>query len=350
MRDLLGLNLVEMQDFVREIGERPFRAGQILKWIYKKGVSDIGEMTDLSVDFRSKLSGEARIKNITPEDVMVSGDGTIKFLFRLEDGESIESVLISEDKRTTLCVSSQVGCPLGCTFCLTGRMGFLRNLKAHEIIGQIVAVKNYQSREGGSNTRITNIVFMGMGEPLLNFDEVFRSIDIICSDWGLGFSWRKVTLSTAGIPGGILEMGRVRPLNLAVSLNAPDDETRDRIMPINKRYPLKDLISALREYPLKRGRRITLEYVMLRGVNDTPDSAKALVSLIRGLKVKVNLIPFNPFSGAPYERPDDAAVEKFRDILTRANLNAIIRDSRGGDISAACGQLSSKVKEYGNKV
>jgi 23S rRNA (adenine2503-C2)-methyltransferase len=350
MIDLLGLNLGEMEDFVRGIGERPFRATQILKWIYNKGVFDIGEMTDLSKDFRSKLLSHARISTITPEDVKISADGTTKFLFRLEDGESVESVLIFEDKRTTLCVSSQVGCPLGCTFCLTGKMGFVRNLGAHEIVGQILAVKDYQSKKRGPNLRITNVVFMGMGEPLLNFDEVSRAVDIITSDWGLGFSWRRVTLSTAGIPKGILEIGRLRSINLAVSLNAPDDETRDQIMPINKRYPLRDLIGALREYPLKRGRRITLEYVMLSGINDSPESARALISLIKGLKVKINLIPFNPFTGASYERPDDDTVERFRDILIGANLNAIVRDSRGGDISAACGQLSSRSKGCGNKV
>jgi 23S rRNA (adenine2503-C2)-methyltransferase len=307
-------------------------------------------MTDLAKDFRSKLKSHARVNTLSPEDVAISGDGTTKFLFRLEDGESVESVLIFEDKRTTLCVSSQVGCPLGCTFCLTGKMGFVRNLGAHEIVGQILAVKDYQSKKRGPNLRITNVVFMGMGEPLLNFDEVSRAVDIITSDWGLGFSWRRVTLSTAGIPKGILEIGRLRSINLAVSLNAPDDETRDQIMPINKRYPLRDLIGALREYPLKRGRRITLEYVMLSGINDSPESARALISLIKGLKVKINLIPFNPFTGASYERPDDDTVERFRDILIGANLNAIVRDSRGGDISAACGQLSSRSKGCGNKV
>ncbi|MBN1573028.1 MAG: 23S rRNA (adenine(2503)-C(2))-methyltransferase RlmN [Deltaproteobacteria bacterium] len=357
MRDLLGLYPEEIFEIVKTLGDKPFRAKQILKWMYQKGASDFSEMTDLSVDFRSRLSSKARISRLTPERVTRTGKGdglagaekyggeTIKFLFRLDDGEAIESVIIPDGRKRTLCVSSQVGCPLGCAFCLTGRMGFVRNLTCAEIVGQVIAAGKYLSGPGdeerGEEENISNIVFMGMGEPLLNYDEVARAVDVISANWGLEFSWRRITLSTAGIPEAILRFGTERSVNLAVSLNAPDDETRDSIMPINRRYPLKELLAALKSYPLKKGRRITLEYVLLKGINDTEDHAVKLARIISGLKVKVNLIPFNTYPGAVFERPDDERISRFQSILIGSKVNAIIRKSRGGEISAACGQLAT---------
>ncbi len=357
MRDLLGLYPEEIFEVVKSLGDKPFRAKQLLKWIYTKGVSDFNEMTDLSVDFRSRLSSRFRIGGLTPERTTrtgredgkdgaeICGEETTKLLFRLKDGEAVESVIIPDGKKRTLCVSSQVGCPLGCAFCLTGKMGFVRNLTAAEIVGQVIAAGGYLSDTGDDGRegeeKISNIVFMGMGEPFLNYDEVARAVDVISSGWGLGFSWRRITVSTAGIPEAILKFGTERNVNLAVSLNAPDDETRSSIMPINRRYPISELIAALKGYPLKKGRRITLEYVLLKGINDTEDHAVNLVRTISGLKAKVNLIPFNTYPGAVFERPDGERISRFQSILIDANINAIIRKSRGGEILAACGQLAT---------
>jgi 23S rRNA (adenine2503-C2)-methyltransferase len=341
MVDLLGCYPSEIEEFVISRGEKPYRAKQLLRWIYQRGVSNFDEMTDLSRDFRDTLSRDARVTRLSAEENVVSEDGTVKIRFRLDDGLVIESVLIPEEKRTTLCISSQVGCSLGCAFCRTGRMGFFRNLSAQEIVGQVISAREYWSREGGSYLPVTNIVFMGMGEPLLNYDEVKRTIDILLCGWGFGFSWRRITLSTAGIPPLMLKLGGERLINLAVSLNAPDDDTRNRIMPINKKYPLRELIGALRNYPLKRGRRITLEYVLLHRINDSLDHARALVQLIRGLKVKVNLIPFNPYPGSSFTSPPEKDVLRFQEILIDAHIHAIVRKSKGGEIAAACGQLAS---------
>ena len=231
---------------------------------------------------------------------------------------------------------------MGCRFCQTATMGFLRNLTSCEILGQVLLAKRYLHDVGG---RITNIVFMGMGEPLLNYPEVSRALDVICAQWGFGFSWRRVTLSTAGIPEMIGTLGRDRLINLAVSLNAADDETRSRLMPVNRAHPLGELLASLREYPLKKGRRITLEYVMLGGVNDSTGDARRLAGLIQGLKTKVNLIPFNPYPTAEFERPGETAIGAFQQVLIDSHINAIIRKSAGGDVSAACGQLVTSEPE-----
>ena len=336
MRDLLGLYPEEMERFVVSLGERPYRSKQLLSWMYRRGEADINAMSDISRSFRETLSSVARIDVPGIDRIVESQDGTIKFRLVLLDDLKVESVLIFDLPRTTLCVSSQVGCPLGCRFCQTATMGWRRNLTAGEILGQVLAAKRHLHEVGG---RITNIVFMGMGEPLLNYPEVSRALDIICAQWGLGFSWRRVTLSTAGVPDMVVALGKDRLINLAVSLNAADDDTRSRLMPVNRAHPLKELITALRNYPLKKGRRITLEYVMLKDVNDSVEDARKLAGLIRGLKTKVNLIPFNPYPGAEFERPEDAAVETFRQILIDGHINAIVRKSAGGDVSAACGQL-----------
>lgn len=361
MRDLLGLYPDEVQEIVTSLGDKPFRAKQLLKWIYSREVCDFNEMTDLSIDFRSRLSSVAMISRLVPEKITMSeeednvkgGGRTTKLLFRLEDGKAIESVIIPDGKKRTLCVSSQVGCPLGCAFCMTGEMGFVRNLTSAEIVGQVMAAAKYLSdlkASGfGEEAKISNIVFMGMGEPLLNYDEVVRAFDVISSGWGLEISWRKITLSTAGIPDAILKLGRERNINLAVSINAPDDETRSFIMPINRKYPLKELLGALKDYPLKRRSRITVEYVLIRGVNDSEGDALNLCRIVSGLKVKVNLIPFNPYPGSPFERPDEEVIWRFQRILIDSNINAIIRKSRGSEISAACGQLATERSDLGDR-
>jgi len=336
--EIIGMLPDEMEAFVSSLGERPFRARQLLRWIYKKGETDLDRMTDLSASFRQTLSGHARITLPSVTRVSEAADGTVKFLLSLSDGSAVESVIIPDEERTTLCVSSQTGCALGCGFCVTGGLGPGRNLGAGEIAGQVLVARQYLAERGGA---LTNIVFMGMGEPLLNYEQVKRALAIILSDWGLSFSWRHVTVSTAGIPEGIARLGHEVLVNLAVSLNAPDDETRDRIMPVNRKYPLDTLMAALRAYPLKRGRRITLEYVLLSGVNDTDGHAHRLARLVGGIPVKINLIPFNAAAGTPFARPADARVLAFQEILISAHLNAIIRKSKGGDIAAACGQLAA---------
>jgi len=344
MRDLLGLSPVEMEQFVVSLGERPYRAKQLLSWVYQKGETDICAMSDISMSFRQTLSSLARIDIPGIDLIEKAQDGTVKFRLVLSDGRKVESVMIFDPPRTTLCVSSQVGCSLGCRFCQTATMGWRRDLIAGEILGQVLVAKRHLNEVGG---RITNIVFMGMGEPLLNYPEVSRALDIICAQWGFGFSWRRVTLSTAGIPDMIRTLGKDRLINLAVSLNAADDKTRSRLMPINRAHPLKELITSLREYPLKKGRRITLEYVMLKGVNDSVAHARKLAELIRGLKTKVNLIPFNPYPGAEFERPEDEAIGAFQQELVDAHINAIIRKSAGEDVSAACGQLVTSEPKLG---
>jgi 23S rRNA (adenine2503-C2)-methyltransferase len=336
--EIVGMLPEEIDELVVSLGEKLFRARQIAAWVYRKGVVDIEEMTDLSRSFRLLLSRTVRLTLPDVLKISAAGDGTVKLLLGLSDGVRVETVIIPDEGRTTLCISSQAGCALGCAFCVTGSLGLLRNLSAGEIVGQIITASNYLRERGGAPT---NIVFMGMGEPLLNYDELRRALAIILSDRGLSFSWRHVTVSTAGIPGMIARLGSEVLVNLAVSLNAPDDDTRSAIMPVNRKYPLPALIEALRAYPLKRGRRITLEYVLLSGVNDTEDHARALARLVKGIPVKINLIPFNPYGGAPFSRPDDERVLRFQAVLIDAYYNAIIRKSKGGQIGAACGQLAA---------
>ena len=263
------------------------------------------------------------------------------FFLQLEDAHTVESVLIPDEDRQTLCISSQVGCQQACRFCLTGSRGFTRDLKAFEIVDQVLEISRILQQE--KKRRITNIVLMGMGEPLANFDEVLKALLVIASDKGLGFATRRVTVSTNGLVPEIEKLGRsgVR-VNLAISLNATTDEVRDRIMPVNRRYPIKELLAACRHYPLESRRRITFEYVMLRGVNDTAEDARRLARLLRGIKCKVNLIPFNPFPGSVFDRPDDAAVLSFQRILLDHHYITPVRESRGRDISAACGQLRER--------
>jgi 23S rRNA (adenine2503-C2)-methyltransferase len=328
----------ELQSRLRELGLKKFRIDQILKWIYSNGALSFDDMTNIAKPERSLLSSLFYISTPTIVKTEVSRDGTKKFLFELEDKHTIESVLIPDEDRMTLCISSQVGCRLACRFCLTGSGGFLRDLKAFEIIDQAQEVLRMLRREGARD--ITNIVLMGMGEPLANFEEVVKAIQIITSNSGLGISSRRVTLSTAGLVPEIAALAKTgAKVNLAVSLNATTDEARDRIMPVNKRYPIKALLAACRRFPLDPRRRITFEYVMLNSVNDTEDDARRLARLLKGIHCKINLIPFNPFPGSEFKRPDDTVVRRFQKILLDHHYTAPVRESRGSDISAACGQL-----------
>ena len=334
--DLKGMTLPELEAFFAGWGKERYRARQVFRWLYRRHVDDFAAMTDLSREFRALLSGSCRISAARPERVENSADGTEKYLFRLEDGETVESVLIPDGDRRTLCVSSQVGCALACSFCATGAMGFRRDMTSAEIIHQVCFAARRLSDRG---ERLTNVVFMGMGEPLRNVREVSRGIELLLSQHGFGLSGKRITVSTAGIVPEMLAMAEKYPVSFAVSVNAPRDAQRTLLMPVNRRYPLKELVSAMRRIPLRSGRKVTAEYVLLGGVNDTPGDAHALARLFRGARIKVNLIPFNPYEGAAYAAPAPEAVDRFRDVLLAGGIQAITRERRGADIRAACGQL-----------
>jgi 23S rRNA (adenine2503-C2)-methyltransferase len=342
----------ELIRFIESLGQRPYRAKQIINWIYKKLVTSFDEMTDLPKELRRELTEKAFIGNLHLQQKQTSMDGTEKFLFKLEDGETIESVLIpnSRGKNSfTLCISSQVGCAMGCKFCMTGKLGLKRNLQAYEIIDQVISVKRYiQSKSGCPAHSITNIVFMGMGEPLNNIKEVIHALYIITDI--MGFSKRKVTVSTAGIIPGIYELAEKGPrVNLAISLNASSDEIRNKIMPVNKKYPLGRLLEACRKFPLLPNRHITFEYVLISGINDSREDAFRLSKLLRGIKSKINLIPYNPLPATTFRKslsnefksPPEKDILVFQKILKKAGITATLRKSKGVDISAACGQLKA---------
>jgi 23S rRNA (adenine2503-C2)-methyltransferase len=340
-RNLKQLNRDELYRFIAQEGLARYRAEQLIYWMYKRHVSKVDDITVFSKDLRSHLNDIAFVSNLKLARRLRSSDGTEKFLFSLEDGQTIESVLIHDESRLTLCISSQVGCAMGCLFCLTARCGLIRNLKSYEIVDQIIAVNGILESEAVDGKAITNIVFMGMGEPLSNFDEVvealWRIVDLI------GISKRKITLSTSGIVPKILLLPKRAPdINLAISLNATTDEVRSEIMPVNRRYPIKSLIAACRKYPLQPGRKLTFEYVLIRGKNDSGDDANRLVSLLRGMRCKINLIRFNPHDSSSLKAPASGRVLEFQKILMDHHLRAFIRGSRGEDILAACGQLRAK--------
>jgi 23S rRNA (adenine2503-C2)-methyltransferase len=335
-RDVRELTLAELEKFVVDAGERAFHARQVMHWIWQRGAGSFDEMSDLKTGLRTYLKQHFNIPRYPAAAVSRSADGTRKLLVSLADSEAIESVIIPAAGRVTLCLSSQVGCAMACAFCATARMGLRRNLDAAEIVGQIAAAR----RELDPGEQLTNYVFMGMGEPLANYPRLVRALAIMTSEWGMGISPRRLTVSTVGL---VPPMGRLLAdfpsINLAVSLHATTDELRDRIAPINRRYPLKTLIDACRALPIKRRDRVTFEYVMLAGTNDSPADARRLVRMLGQMKSKVNLIVFNPFPDAPFAPSPRAAVEAFQAILRQGNLTATIRESRGQDIAAACGQL-----------
>lgn len=349
--NLLDFNREAMQAFFSDIGEKPYRAQQLMQWIHQRGVNDIDAMSNLSVALRERLKAISTIE--LPEIVFdqLSEDGTRKWLLRLKDGNCIETVFIPEANRGTLCVSSQVGCALNCSFCSTAQQGFSRNLTVAEIIGQVWIAVRYLAGDSLCHDRtVSNIVMMGMGEPLLNFDNVVKAMDIMMDDFAYGFSKRRVTLSTSGIVPALQKLSEVSDVALAVSLHAPNDALRNILVPINKKYPLKTLLAVCRNYfKGDSRRRITMEYVMLEGVNDQIEHARQLITILQGIPVKVNLIPFNPFPNTVYRRSSQVTIDKFREYLLKAGINTITRKTRGEDIDAACGQLVGRVQDRSHR-
>src|SRR5580658_7699603 len=343
-RNLVGLSREALAAELAEFGAEPFRARQLWHWIYHRGVTDFAAMTNLAKGFRAGLAERYALRRPDVATAQVSGDGTRKWLVRFGDRQEVETVHIPEEDRGTLCVSSQVGCTLTCRFCHTGTQRLVRNLAAPEIVGQVMLARDALGEwpSPQEDRQLTNIVLMGMGEPLYNFDNVAAAMKIVMDPEGLAISRRKITLSTAGVVPMIARCGVEIGVNLAISLHAVRDDLRDVLVPLNKKYPLAGLLEACRTYPgSSNARRITFEYVMLRGVNDSPAEARELVRLLKGIPAKVNLIPFNPWPGAPYECSTDAAIAAFSDIVFAAGYSAPVRTPRGRDISAACGQLKS---------
>lgn len=344
--NLLNFDRQGLETYFSEIGEKPFRAAQVLKWIYQFGIDDFDAMSNLSKSLREKLTEEAEIK--LPEVVteQISDDGTIKWLLRLDSGNSIETVFIPENERGTLCISSQVGCALECSFCSTAQQGFNRNLSTAEIISQVVIANRALKCIPRNERVISNIVLMGMGEPLLNFDNVVAAMNIMLEDNAYGLSKRRVTLSTSGVVPALDRLKEVSEVSLALSLHAPNDELRNELVPINRKYPIKVLLAACKRYISgETKRKVTVEYVLLDGVNDKPEHARELVKLLKDLPCKINLIPFNPFPNSGYETSSNESIERFRNIVVKGGLITTTRKTRGEDIDAACGQLAGKVMD-----
>ena len=336
--DLKGLDPHEMEQWAVDQGFEPFRARQIRQWLFKKLVTSFEEMTNLPKNIRTLLEEKAFITALECVKTQESDDGTRKYLFRLKDDHLIESVLIPEQGHYTCCISSQVGCAMDCRFCLTAKQGLKRNLTPSEIIEQVIHMK----RSVPNQDQVRNIVFMGMGEPLANYEAVKKTTTNLMNDDAMNFSRRRITLSTCGLVPGIKRLGHEMNIKLAVSLNAPDDDTRDVLMPINRKYPLRELLEACRTFPLQKGERITFEYVLIKGINDQDQHAQNLAKLLTGIRSKINLIPLNPHKGIPMLPPSEESVLRFQDILIKKHFTAIVRKSRGNDILAACGQLGSE--------
>jgi 23S rRNA (adenine2503-C2)-methyltransferase len=353
--NLLGLPRAELEAFVAaRLGAKPFRARQLMKWIYRRGAADFSAMTDLAQDFRLRLSEAARISVPQIVSEQLSSDGTRKWLLRMDEVQGIETVYIPEPDRGTLCISSQVGCAMDCSFCSTAQQGFNRNLSVAEIVGQVwlahrelsAARPNGAGRDPVARSKITNIVFMGMGEPLANYRNVVPAMRVFLDDLGYDLSRRRVTLSTSGLVPQIYKLAEECNVALAVSLHAPNDELRDELVPINRKHPIDELLAACWHYiDAQNGRSVTFEYVMLDAVNDKPEHARQLARLLKGRPAKLNLIPFNTFPGTRYRRSPAAAILRFRDILNEHGVIATIRKTRGDDIDAACGQLAGRVTD-----
>ncbi|MBV8308318.1 MAG: 23S rRNA (adenine(2503)-C(2))-methyltransferase RlmN [Gammaproteobacteria bacterium] len=368
LTNLLGLPRAELTEFVAQLGSQPFRARQLMSWIYKRGIGEFTDMTDLAKDFRARLARVAEVRPPEIVGVQRSADGTRKWLLKADAAQAFEMVFIPEPDRGTLCISSQVGCALDCSFCSTAQQGYNRNLTTAEIVGQVwLAVRELEQEEraavvgpaaagSGDERHVTNVVLMGMGEPLANFRNVVPALGIFLDDFGLDLSRRRVTLSTSGLVPQIYRLAQESNVALAVSLHAPDDALRNELVPINRKHPIAELLQACWHYLDERnGRSVTFEYVMLDGVNDSPAQARALARLLQGHPAKVNLIPFNPFPGTRYRRSPPQAIQRFRDELLQRGLLATIRRTRGEDIDAACGQLAGRVIDrttvrLGNKV
>jgi 23S rRNA (adenine2503-C2)-methyltransferase len=326
-----------LRAWLRTAGEPVYRAEQILRWAYQRGVTSFDAMTDLGGPLRAALAGAFALPALMPVEVARAVDGTRKLLFALEQGRAVESVIIPDPPRLTACISSQAGCAMGCAFCATARLGLQRQLSAAEIAGQLVAVR--AALDPGE--RLSNVVFMGMGEPLANYDHLVEAIEILAAPWGFGLSGRRITVSTVGLLPQLQRLARETTVHIAVSLTGTSDALRDRLMPVNRRFPLAELMATCRALPIAQRRRITFEYVLLAGVNDTLADAARLVTLLHGIRSKVNLIPFNPFPGASYAPPPAAVVDRFQQRLLASHIPASVRATRGRDIQAACGQLAA---------
>ena len=347
--NLLDLNRKKMEAYFLSIGEKKFRAEQVLKWVHHNRVDNFDEMTNISKKLRDRLKETAEIR--APEVVSshFSEDGTCKWVVRVASGSCVETVYIPEGGRGTLCVSSQAGCSLDCSFCSTGKQGFNSDLTVAEIIGQVwIAARHFNNVPAKMDRSITNVVMMGMGEPLMNFDNVVDAMDLMMDDLGYGLSKRRVTLSTSGVVPALKKLGEVTNVSLAVSLHAPNNELRNELVPINRKYPLEQLLEAIDGYMSglsDRARVVTIEYTLLAGVNDQPEHADQLVQLLKKVPCKINLIPFNPFPHSGYDRPSNNAIRRFQERLQLAGMNTTVRKTRGDDIDAACGQLVGNVKD-----
>lgn len=347
--NLLGLSASRLEEFFLKLGEKRFRATQVMKWIHQAGVDDFEQMTNVAKSLREKLTAIAEIRAPEVVERHDSVDGTCKWIIRVAGGSCIETVYIPERDRGTLCVSSQVGCSLDCSFCATGKQGFNRDLTAAEIIGQVwIAAKHFGQFDPKANRRVTNVVMMGMGEPLMNYRNVVDAMSLMLADNGYGLSKRRVTLSTAGVVPMIEKLGDEIDVSLAISLHAPNDELRNELVPINRKYPLAQLIDASRRYLTKMPdvhRKITVEYTLIDQVNDRREHAEQLATLLADLPCKINLIPFNPFDAVDYKKVSNNSLHRFRDILQQAGYIVTVRTTRGDDIAAACGQLAGSVND-----
>jgi 23S rRNA (adenine2503-C2)-methyltransferase len=342
--NLMDLDEVRLREFFESIGEKPFRAQQVMKWIYHQGVTDFDQMTNLGLGLRQSLRQIATIVSPQILSTKTSVDGTCKWLMGFGGGNAVETVFIPEPNRGTLCISSQVGCALNCSFCSTGAQGFSRNLNTSEIIGQVWQAAQALGHERNGTRRITNVVLMGMGEPLLNFDAVVPALSLLRDDLGFGLAARRVTLSTAGMVPGINRLRDTIDVALAVSLHAPEDELREKLVPLNRKYPIRELMQSCADYVSEKHKRsVTFEYTLIDGVNDHPEHARKLVKLLRRLPSKLNLIPFNPFPGTRFRCSPEQKIRAFQEIVKQGGLIATVRKTRGDDIDAACGQLVGKV-------
>jgi 23S rRNA (adenine2503-C2)-methyltransferase len=347
--DLRNLTQAELIEYVESLDQPAFRGRQIMSWLYRPGISEFSQMTDLAKVFRKVLEENACISRFSEPIIEKSTDGCVKFGFKLSDGHIIESVLIPEPERNTLCISSQVGCAMGCTFCLTGTMGFVRNLSPSEIVNQVCGARDYLLGEAPESLigpdKITNVVYMGMGEPLNNLKNVLASLSILIEQKGLDLAGRKITVSTCGIVPNIRELGEKSTANLAISLHAIDDEVRSKLMPVNERYSVDDLLNACRDFPMPKRKRIMFEYTLLKDINDSDQDARKLAQKLRDIPCKINLLQYNESPGLYFRSPSKQRLLAFQKILIEAHYTVFIRTSRGSDISAACGQLATEMQK-----